>query len=111
MPYRGRDKSVIMFTVLNGRGALIDWLPVVTGVGGIALGAAATELHAIMQDVRDGRRALRAVLFMLLELRHEVRRRDPREIASVLTQYLAHRLPGFDQAAMNSPDAQEFVLR
>jgi len=68
-------------------------------------------LHATLQDVRERRRALRSVLFMLLELRYEIRRREPREVVSVMTRYLVSRFGGVDEAALTTPEARAFFAR
>lgn len=63
-------------------------LPVVGTLAGVALGAFVAELRVVLQDWRDRRRILRSLLFHLLELRFEVKRRDPVLLANTLREVL-----------------------
>src|SRR5436305_825808 len=51
---------------------MANQLPVLTGLGGILVGALVVELHRMFQSLRERTRALRTVLYNLLDLRYEL---------------------------------------
>jgi hypothetical protein len=84
---------------------------VVTALAGALVGAVATETHAVLQGLRERRRALRSILFNLLELRLAARSVDPREPLRVLTAYMQERFGRAGADAMSLPEVRQFFAR
>jgi len=64
------------------------YLPIVTALAGVLLGGFVAEFHNILQGRRERRRALRIVLYRLLQLRFQVQARRPERIIATVSNYV-----------------------
>jgi len=68
-----------------------DLAPLIAGLAGVLVGGLIAEFHIVIQGVRERTRALRKLLYKLLELRYELRRRDPTTALNALQRYFRER--------------------
>lgn len=78
---------------------------------GLVLGAALTELRTAFQRMRDSRRALRVLLFQLLQLRFRVRRRNPEQVVQMIKKTIAIKYGAEAGAAIEMPEARDVLLK
>jgi len=67
---------------------LREALPVLAALAGALVGGVVGELRTIVQSARERRRALRMLLYQLLELRFCIATHDPRMVMPVLMDYV-----------------------
>lgn len=83
-----------------------DILPAVIALAGVLLGGLIAELHALIQASRERRRALRTLLFQLLELRHQIRTRNPEELLPFIIEYIRSRSGEETAQKLNTAEVQ-----
>ncbi len=84
-------------------------LPVASALAGAIVGGVVAEVRAMLQSGRERRRALRVLLYEVLNLRYEIRRRDPRAVIEAMRK-LVERKFGQEQAkSFDSPEAQKAI--
>lgn len=71
--------------------SLPDVLPVAAALAGALVGGIVAELRTALQGLRERRRALRVLLYELLELRFRLTTLDPRAILPALENYMVRR--------------------
>src|SRR5690349_10000226 len=84
-------------------------LPVISALAGAIVGGVVAELRAIMQSGRERRRALRVLLYEVLNLRYEIRRRDPRAIIEAMKRLFERRFGQEQARSFDSPEGQKLI--
>ncbi len=91
--------------------AFADLLPVATVLVGVLVGAFASELRTLLQGARNRRSAYRILLYQLLELRFQARRRDPSQFVRRLRELDdLQGVPGSREVALKIFRAAEHML-
>lgn len=80
-----------------------DVLPIMGTLFGVILGAIASELRELLAGGRERRRCLNAVLFNLLDLRHEIRSSNPRLIIDLIHRAIAKRVGEAQATVIREP--------
>ncbi len=86
-----------------------DIFPVLAALAGAVVGGLITGLGALLQGARERRRALRVILFELLELRHQIALRDPRNVLELLSQVVAERAGRDAARELAAPEGQRLA--
>ncbi len=81
-------------------------MPVLAALAGALVAGLITALLVVLQGVRERRRALRTLLYQLLELRYQIRTREPRELFPFIIKYLTSRAGPEATQKFNTPDVQ-----
>lgn len=83
---------------------LRDLLPIAGVIFGAIVGGGIAQFHAIVAASRERRRALRTLLYELLELRFQLLRSDPIKIMEALRKVLVRRFGNDANKVIDSPE-------
>lgn len=83
-----------------------EMLPVLAALAGAITGGLVAEFRTLLQGTRERRRALRILLYELLELRFRVARQDPAQFLPELKKCVERTLGAETATSLDSPDAK-----
>lgn len=86
-----------------------EMLPVLAVLAGAITGGLIAELRTLSQGARERRRALRILLYELLELRFRVARQNPAQFLPELKACVERTLGAETARSLDSPDANRFL--
>lgn len=76
---------------------------------GAVVGGIVAELRTLTQSARERRRALRILLYELLELRDKIRKSNPRDFLSALERFVAKKFGATDLAQFKASALQQII--
>lgn len=85
-----------------------DLLPVLAALAGAFVGGVIAELRTLLQGSRERRRALRFLLYQLLDLRFSIQRMDPHRLIATLRRIMERRFGPEAVQEFDAPLVQSF---
>lgn len=92
--------------MINTTLSLRELLPVATAVAGYLAGG----LHTALANIRERRKALNALLYVLLQLRFEIRRSNPKQVLGALKTFISQRYGSDTALKLDDPALHEVLV-
>lgn len=89
--------------------SLRDVLPVITALVGALIGGVVAELRTFMAASRERKKALRVLLYELLQLRFEIHRYNPEHLMQALSRLFARRFGAEGIKAVETPETKTLI--